>query len=34
MPPDLADPAMHRNQYGSTAMRRRRSFLAELFDFD
>lgn len=27
-------PAMHRNRYGSTATRRRRSFLAELFDFD
>jgi uncharacterized protein len=28
------EPAMHRGQSSSTAMRRRRSFLAELFDFD
>lgn len=29
------DPAMHRGQFGNTPLRRkRRSFLAELFDFD
>jgi uncharacterized protein len=29
-----SEPAMHRDQFASPAMRRRRSFLAELFDFD